>query len=436
MDVRILGTRGIPASHGGFETFAERLGIYLSGRGHRVTVYCQRFTKGPPEEDTWKGIRRVILYGGGTPIGSILFDLKAALHASRRPGVILTLGYNTAVFSALYVLMGKRSIMNMDGLEWQREKWSRLQRFWLRVNEKAGAKLSDHLIADHPEIGAYLSQSVKRGKISVIPYEYDPITTADAALLKAHGLTPDKYAIVIARAEPENSLLEIVEAFSRKRRGIQLLVLGKYYPETNKYHRRVMHAAGPEVTFADAVYEKKMVQALRVFSRAYVHGHRVGGTNPSLVESLAAGNPIIAHDNRFTRWVAGPQQQYFSGAEVLSGIFDKILDDGPALERMAVASRLRHRECFLPEKVLPAYEELLLRFAGEAQDIAEAGTTGSRAAPVLYARFDEPEPSFSVTRQRSASSGPADARKYEVDRVTTCEAAGTEQTHADPHVRV
>jgi len=299
-------------------------------------------------------------------MGSIAFDFAAARHACKRPGIILTLGYNTAVLSALYRLSGRASLMNMDGIEWQREKWSRLQRLWLRLNERAGAALSDHLIADHPEIGNYLGGFASREKISVIPYEAEPITTADPDLIKPYGLTPNNYAIVIARTEPENSLLEIVQAFSRKARGIKLFMLGRFFPDTEPYHRKVMEAAGPEVVFAEAVYDAEVVQALRFFARVYIHGHRVGGTNPSLVESLAAGNPIIAHSNRFTRWVAGPEQQYFSGADDLSKIFDNLLDDRVRLDVMAAASRERHHECFTPEKVLPAYEDLLLSFSDRA----------------------------------------------------------------------
>ncbi len=363
MKVSILGTRGIPASHGGFETFAEHLAIYLSERGHQVTVYCQSSDRGPAREDLWNGIRRVTLHGSPTPMGSIAFDFAAAWHARKRAGVILTLGYNTAILSILYCLSGNMSIMNMDGMEWQREKWSGLQRLWLRLNERVGASLSNHLIADHPEIGRYLSQFAAKDKISVIPYESEPITSADATLIEPYGLAPRGYAIVIARPEPENSLLEIVQAFSRKPRGMKLLILGVYCPEVSRYHRRVVEAAGSEVVFAGAMYDKDVVQALRFFARAYIHGHRVGGTNPSLVESLAAGNPVIAHDNRFTRWVAGPEQQYFSGADDLSEIFDSVLDDRLRLDQMAAASLVRQHELFTPEKVLPIYEGLLMRFA-------------------------------------------------------------------------
>jgi glycosyltransferase involved in cell wall biosynthesis len=373
MKVSILGTRGIPACHGGFETFAEHLARFLHEHGHDVTVYCQNYSNEPAREDQWNGIRRVMLHGSPTALGSMAFDCAAALHASRRPGIILTLGYNTAMLSLLYRLSGNPSLMNMDGIEWRRDKWSFFQRLWLRLNERAGTSLSDHLIADHPEIGEYLSQFVPREKISVIPYEHEPITTGDPTLLEPYRLVPNGYAIVIARPEPENSLLEIVQAFSRKPRGMKLLILGRYFPKVNRYHRKVIEAAGPEVLLADAVYDKDVVQSLRYLARVYIHGHRVGGTNPSLVESLAAGNPVIAHDNQFTRWVAGPEQQYFAGTDDLSEILDNLLDDRQGLDQMAAASRLRHREFFTPDKVLQVYEGLLLRFANSAKYNATLG---------------------------------------------------------------
>jgi len=366
MKVSILGTRGIPARHGGFETFAEHLAIYLQARGHQVTVYCQGSDEQPLSEDTWNGIRRVTIYGKSSPVGTILFDHRAAVHAAKHAGVVLTLGYNTGIFSIFYRLRAKPSLMNMDGLEWRRDKWSRTQRIWLRLNERLGAALSDHVVADHPEIGRYLSGFVAREKITVIPYECDPILQADPKAIESFNLTNNGYAIVIARPEPENSLLQIVDAFSRKKRGIKLFILGNYNPKKHRYHRQVMESASAEVIFAGAIYDQSIVRALRFYSRAYIHGHRVGGTNPSLVESLAAGNPIIAHDNRFTRWVAGPGQRYFADADALAKILDEVLEDRVSLDHMSSASRARHQQLFTPELVLPLYESMLQHYANDS----------------------------------------------------------------------
>ncbi len=363
MKLSILGTRGIPARHGGFETFAEQLAVYLTEAGHEVTVYCQDVRNRRLHTDFWQGIRRVHLYGSEGPLGTMVFDWKCVWHSLRERSVILTLGYNTAVFSLLYRFGPYLNLMNMDGIEWKRQKWSPLQRLWLRLNELAGAKLSRHLIADHPEIARHLEWATRPEKITVIPYGAEAVYEADLRHLEAFGITPGNYGLVIARPEPENSILEIVQAYSARRRGRPLVVLGNYKPEENPYHRLVMESASDEVLFPGAIYDTTVVHALRFFARAYFHGHRVGGTNPSLVEALAAGNPIIAHDNCFTRWVAGPQACFFSGADDLARVLDEVFEDTEHLMELARASRRRHAEAFTQGHILRQYETLLLHFA-------------------------------------------------------------------------
>lgn len=361
MKLSILGSRGVPAHHGGFETFAEHLSLYLINQGHEVTVYCQTENRSEAGEDVWQGVRRVILYGGAGPVGTILFDLKAALHANARDSLILTLGYNTAVFSLLYTLRGRPSLMNMDGLEWKREKWGPLQRLWLRLNEFVGAKLSTHLIADHPEIGKHLQKLVPASKISVIPYGADLVTGSDLDVLRQWNCEPNRYALCVARPEPDNSVLSIVRAFSKKPRGYQLLVLGTLKTE-NAYHRQVRECASDEVVFPGAIYTRSQVNALRFSARIYLHGHRVGGTNPSLVEALAAGTPVVAHKNPFNQGVAGPWAKYFSSEEELDDILAELDSDPQALESMRRGSFSRHAEDFGLERANSAYEDLLLRF--------------------------------------------------------------------------
>ncbi|MEI9851626.1 MAG: hypothetical protein WDN24_13170 [Sphingomonas sp.] len=158
--------------------------------------------------------------------------------------------------------------------------------FWL--NEQAGARLATVAIADHPEIANHL-RGAGRSDAVMIPYGADLVTEADPALLSPYGIAPHRYFISIARIEPENSILEIVEAFSRRPRGAQLMVLGRLEPETNPYHRQVRAAASGEVLFPGAIYEAAALAALRFHALAYMHGHQVGGTNPSLVESARRG---------------------------------------------------------------------------------------------------------------------------------------------------
>jgi glycosyltransferase involved in cell wall biosynthesis len=357
--LRILGIRGVPAAHGGFETFAERLAPYLVERGWRVIVYCQEEGGGPPFADSWNGVERIrIPVDGNGARSTIQFDWRATQHASRYDDLCLTLGYNTAVFCLLLRMKGVRNVINMDGIEWRRAKWGFAAKTWFWLNDWAGCWLGDHLVADHPEIKKHLASRVAADKITMIPYGADPLDHAPTVPVSDLDLEPGRFLTVVARPEPENSLLEIVSGFSAEKRGVQLVVLGKYEDE-NVYHQAVRAAASPEVRFVGAIYDRQIVQALRFHSLAYVHGHQVGGTNPSLVEALGAGNAVLAHDNRFNRWVARDSAQYFDGASSFSTALTEILTMPDKVADMRRSARARFAEAFTWPQVLASYEAML-----------------------------------------------------------------------------
>lgn len=356
----ILGTRGIPARHGGFETFAEQLALYLASKGWNVTVYCQNNGVGQCYEETWNGVSliHIPVRGSDTP-GSIVFDWKSTLHVLRERSLVLTLGYNTALFSIMYRLAGVTNLINMDGFEWKRKKWSLPQRAWLYLNERLACLLGNHLIADHPEVQTHLNTRVDRSKITMIPYGADIVHDADASLLQPFGLEPASYALMIARPEPENSILEVVTAFSAHPRGYRLVLVGAFDPERHSYHARVKAAAGSEVSFLDAIYDKEKVAALRYHCRLYIHGHQVGGTNPSLLESMAAGAPVLAHDNQFNRWVAGSSAIYFKDIVSCAEALGRLLPDNQLLCDLGHAGQGRCGQEFSSERMLADYEKLL-----------------------------------------------------------------------------
>lgn len=361
----ILGTRGVPAQHGGFETFAEKLSTYLVQKGWSVTVYCQEdWNRTVPYETMWGRVRRVhIPVKQSGPLGTLVFDLKAALHARKQPALGLTLGYNSALFNLVQRVRGKPNLFNMDGIEYERAKWGPFAKLWLRINERIACWSGTHLIADHPAIAAHLAQrSAAESDITVIPYGADAVMDASAAPIRELGLEPGKFSTVIARPEPENSILEIVQGFSREARGHTLVVLGDFKAD-NPYHQRVLASGSAEVQFLGAIYDKSTLAALRYHSYLYIHGHQVGGTNPSLVEALAAGNPVIAHDNGFNRWVTGPEAAvFFKDTNDFAQRVSQLLADPERAQLMKKAARLRHAEQFTWEHVLGDYENLLTEF--------------------------------------------------------------------------
>ncbi len=355
----ILGIRGIPAAHGGFETFAQRLAPYLRDCGWRVTVYCQGSSSGRREEDQWEGIHRIhIPVQREGAAGTVEFDIKCIRDVARLDGTILTLGYNTGFLSTWLRMQGRRNLINMDGIEWKRAKYGVGPRAYLWLNEWLAASAGNDLIADHPKIADHLARRVSRDKIHIIPYGADRIDTADPDLLAPFGVEPNRFLTIIARPEPENSVLEMVQAFSAKPRGAKLLVLGKYL-RSHAYQSKVLDSAGPEVIFPGAIYEKPVVDAMRYYSLAYLHGHRVGGTNPSLVEALGAGNAVIAHDNMFNRWVAGAAGLYFTDVDTCERHITRVLGGGETREVLRAAAVARWEEDFTWPKILGDYRVIL-----------------------------------------------------------------------------
>jgi glycosyltransferase involved in cell wall biosynthesis len=361
--VLILGTRGIPAAHGGFETFAERLALHLVAHGWTVGVYCQRETgrrRSRITRDAWNGIERMHVEVGCTgPKATLLFDWLCVRHAAKQDGVCLVLGYNGAMFLPYLRLRGRPVITNMDGIEWQRPKWSRAVRGWFYVNEWIAARSSHRMIADHPEIARHLSRRYPGASIATIPYGADPVMTAPDVPVLALGLHPDRYLLSVSRIEPDNSVLEIVQAFSRAPRGLNLVVVGNVDGNT-AYGRAVRDAASKEVVFPGSIYDPATLRSLRFHARAYMHGHTAGGTNPSLVEALWAGNAVVAHDNRFNRWTADGAGLFFRNATECAAHIEAVASEVDLVAALRQAARTQAAVKFEWADVFAAYEREFL----------------------------------------------------------------------------
>ncbi len=362
--LHILGIRGIPAQHGGFETFAQQLSFYLVKQGWDVTVYCQAELCNHNNiiRDEWQGVKRVrIPVKDRGNFTSVVFDWQAIKLAAKEEGVSLILGYNTAIFSAYLRLKGRKILFNMDGLEWKRSVWPLHGRIWFYFNEWIGSWLGHHLIADNPHIEKHLyARFISRDKVTMIPYGARAVEKGEKPrILKELDDYP--YALVIARPVPENHVLEIVQAWGQEKRNCFLVVLGHLDSKT-PYHQAIQQAAGEEVKLVGAIYDSDKVDALRLHAHIYIHGHSVGGTNPSLVEALGAGNAVLAHDNPFNRWVAQSAAEYFKNGSDLPDKITTMLADQVALQSMRAYARTRFTNTFRWQNILKSYEKLLTNF--------------------------------------------------------------------------
>ena len=198
--VLLLGTRGIPARHGGFETFVERLAPDLVCHGWDVSVYCQEEGKRAIWETNYRGVRLIHVSVKGTSTKStIVFDWISMCDALRRDGLIFSFGYPTGLFAILPRLCRRRHIINMDGIEWKRAQFGRLGKVAYYINERFAAAFGNRLVADHPCIEDHLATRVSRRKITTIAYGAEGIFDADLIPLTYYGVEPGRYALIVAR---------------------------------------------------------------------------------------------------------------------------------------------------------------------------------------------------------------------------------------------
>jgi len=365
-NVYIVGTRGVPNRYGGFERLAEVLGPYLVSQGHQVTVFCLADGREGlhVKEDRWCGVRRkFISVSFGGVLGTLEYDLRSILGIERG-AVALIFGYGTAVFQIFLKLAGIRHCVNMDGFEWKRAKWGLMARSWLRLNECVACRMADLLVADHPEVQRYLLKRYGRQSV-MIAYGSDsssrsPIEAARYDLLNRYGA--GSFFLVIARPEPENQIHLILDAYAQSSRRLPMVVVGDF--SRTAYGRALKHRH-PDVDFVGAIYDECVLNVLRRRAALYLHGHSVGGTNPSLVEAMAAGALIAAHDNVFNRWVAGSGALFFRDRDELVSLLDTPLSESER-QRFIEAALQICRERFSWSQILREYGGVVRELAVES----------------------------------------------------------------------
>jgi glycosyltransferase involved in cell wall biosynthesis len=360
----LLGARGIPARYGGFETFAERLAVGLAERGFQVTVFCEG-KEGQPSA-TFHGVE--LRYHSAPALGplqTIVYDLKCLWSARTGFDVVYMLGYGVAPFCALPRLWRTTVWINPDGVEWARAKWSTPAKLYFRGMEWFSVRAVNRVIADADAIAAHLER--RHGPLSacsVIPYGCEIVSAPpDPAQLQKWDLKPDGYYLVVCRLEPENHVLEILQAFRKSHSMRQLVVVGDHGAST-PYVKELRAVRDPRIRMIGTVYDAPALTALRCGAFAYLHGHSVGGTNPSLLEAMGCGNLILAHDNPFNRETLGEDGLYFSTVEDLTATVDSVESGAEELARLRADARERARTHYNWTDVIDRYAELLREAAG------------------------------------------------------------------------
>lgn len=338
MKVGILGCRGIPNHYGGFEQFAEHLSVGLVELGVEVWVYNSHHH--PYKEKKWKGVNIIRCKDPEDKIrslGQIVYDFNCILDSRGRDfDIILQLGYVTS--SLWYKLLPNKTkvITNMDGLEWQRKKYNFIIKWFIKYTEKLAVRSSNMLIADSEIVRDYLINN-HNIRTTYIPYGADIFSTPNPELLETFKVLPHQYFLVIARMQPDNHIEEIIKGVLISGSKLPLLVVGNIYNKHGEFLKKKY--ASNQIQFLGSIFWKETLNQLRYFSKLYFHGHSAGGTNPSLLEAMAASAPVCAHDNPFNHSVLGKDAVFFNNEYQVAEIINHV-----SLRPEIDSSRLRNME--------------------------------------------------------------------------------------------
>ena len=327
MKIAILGTRGIPNNYGGFEQCAEYLSIGLVDKGHNVTIYSPHFH--PYKENAYKGVKIIRKLSPenifGNSASNFIYDYLCFKDATKKDfDIILELGLITSSLSIIFCShKGKIVATNLDGLEWKRSKWSKLIQKLTKQLEKYGVKNSDYLIADNIGIQNYILDEYNL-ESEFIAYGAVDISPPDDACLRNYGIVKDFYFLSISRLEPENNLEMMFDAYILSNNKIPYYIVGNHTTPYGDFLKDKYRNKG--IIFLGAIFNKRDLDNIRYYSKIYIHGHSVGGTNPALLEAMAARALIVAHDNIFNKSVLAENGFYFSSCDKLSKLFSQNLE--------------------------------------------------------------------------------------------------------------
>ena len=366
--VSLMGTRGVPALHGGFETAVEEIGRRLAARGYEVTVYCRNPGQRRTEYLGMTLVNAPALRHRMTETLSHTAVSTAHAIIKDRPDVVLLLNAGNAPLLRPLQLAGIPTAIHLDGLESKREKWRGTGARYYRWAERASVRWGDEVIADSQAIADHVKAEYGRDSV-VIRYGAE-IIDPGTDRLGDFSLEQEGYHLIVARFEPENHVLDAVSAYRLSAETRPLVVVGSA-PYSHGYIEAVREAAqqDPRIIFTGGIYDQQLLDQLYANARTYIHGHSVGGTNPSLLRAMGAGAPVLAYDVEFNREVTDGSAFFWTTEPDLTAIFDRSagagLDD--RLAEFTASGLARIAAVYQWDSVTDEYESLIQGLAARSR---------------------------------------------------------------------
>lgn len=335
--VAIIGTQGVPAKYGGFESLVENLLGNNCLEDVEYTVFCSG--KDMPERLAYyKGAKLKYIPLKANGVQSVPYDILSLCKALNGFDVVLVLGVSGCLFLPVFhMLNSKKLIINIDGMEYKRDKWGKFAKRILKISEAMAVKYADVVITDNKAIQEYVAKEYGK-KSKLIAYGGDHVLRELKQdfvddTLKRYGLNNQDYAIAVCRIEPENNCEMVLQAFSKSDK--TLVYIGNWDHNAYSQELRNQYSKYKNIKMLDAIYDLDVLYALRSNAKLYVHGHSAGGTNPSLVEAMFFGIPIISYDVVFNRATTKDQAYYFKNSDELLHIISRHDLDGAKMKEIA-----------------------------------------------------------------------------------------------------
>ena len=357
MKFAILGTRGIPARYGGFETFAEELSTRLAARGHHVTVYCRQQAASPYRGVFLQHLPTIRHKYFDTVVHTFLSTLHLLAH---RNDAVLYCNAANAVFTWMPRALGMPVALNVDGLERNRKKWNALARAWYRVSEWLATWMPNAVVTDAAAIAEYYQERYHR-RSTMIPYGAEIGPVESTAVLDQLGLERRKYFLYVSRMEPENNGLLVREAFEQVETPFKLALIGDA-PYAAEYIAKVRDTRDPRIVIPGAIYGEGY-RELGSHCFAYIHATEVGGTHPALIEAMGRGALTLYLDTPENAEVAGGAGIPFTHENLPEVIKSCSMMPSSELEMWRLSAIRRVQERYSWDAVTDSYENLLLRLA-------------------------------------------------------------------------
>jgi glycosyltransferase involved in cell wall biosynthesis len=396
MKIAILGTRGIPANYGGFETFAEQLGTRLAARGHEVTVYGRKHYS-TNQARTYNGVKLVILPTiRHKYFDTVVHTFLSVLHAApKKYDIILICNAANSIFAFVPRLFGTPTLVNVDGLERKRKKWNWIGRTYYLVSEWLSTFLPTAIVTDAQVIQDYYATRYKK-ESEMIAYGAEVARRAAPEKLIAFGLKPNEYVLYVSRLEPENNAHLVIEAYKRVKTDLPLVIVGGA-PYAEEYIAHLKSTTDRRVRFLGFVFGEDY-RALQQNAYCYVHATEVGGTHPALIEAMGAGNCALTLKTPENLEVIGDAGIIYDSVNDLTRQLQRVINDPSMIGEYRRRAMTRVIQYYNWEQITDQYEELLARLTGVEVPVSQPIST----EPVTYPIFIE-EPAPKVRRAAKTS---------------------------------